>query len=167
MNETINLIKQRRSIRQYTNEDVDEEQVRTLLEAGMAAPSGRARDPWHFIVVRNAETRARLAQTHTFSDMCTRAPVVIVVCGDESLSEHWIADCAAATENILLAATGLGLGAVWVGIYPRPERESHVRQVLSIPAPIRILCMIPVGHPAEQKPPRTRYNPERVHFEQF
>jgi nitroreductase len=163
----IDLIKSRRSIRQYTNQPVTDEQVRLLLEAAMAAPSGSALDPWHFIVVRNAETRAKLAATHTFSDMCTRAPIVVAICGDEKISHHWIADSAAATENLLLAATSLGLGAVWVGIYPRAERESYVRQVLGVPDNVRILCLVPVGHPAEEKPPRTRYNPQRVHEEKF
>jgi nitroreductase len=163
----LDLIKRRRSIRQYTNQDVSEEEVRQLLEAAMSAPSGRALDPWHFVVVRAAATRARLAQTHTFSDMCSRAPVVIAVCGDEKLSDHWISDGAAATENLLLAATALGLGTVWVGIYPRAEREAHVREVLGIPPHIRILCLVPVGHPAEEKVPRTRYKAEKVHYEKF
>lgn len=163
----LDLIKQRRSIRQYTNQNVSEEQVRQLLEAAMSAPSGSARDPWHFIVVRDAATRQKLAATHTFSDMCARAPIVIAVCGDEKVSDHWISDGAAATENLLLAATALGLGAVWVGIYPRAESEAHVREVLGIPPHIRILCLIPVGHPGEEKPPRTRYNPAKVHNEKF
>jgi nitroreductase len=163
----LDLIKRRRSIRQYTNQDVTEEEVRQLLEAAMAAPSGSARDPWHFIVVRDTATRQKLSQTHTFSDMCARAPVVIVVCGDEKVSDHWISDGAAATENLLLAVTALGLGAVWVGIYPRAEREAHVRQVLDIPPNVRILCLIPIGHPAEEKPPRTRYNPAKVHYDRF
>jgi nitroreductase len=163
----LDLIKKRRSIRQYTNQDVSEDQVKQLLEAAMAGPSGRALDPWHFIVVRDPDRRARLAATHTFSDMCARAPVVIVVCGDEKLSDHWISDSAAAAENLLLAATALGLGSVWVGIYPRAEREAHVREVLAIPPHIRILCLAPVGHPAEEKPARTRFNPAKVHYDTF
>jgi nitroreductase len=163
----IDLIKRRRSIRRYTSDPVSEEHVRQLLEAAMSAPSGRAIDPWHFIVVRDAATRQKLAATHTFSDMCSRSPVVIAVCGDEHLSDHWISDDAAAAENILLAATALGLGAVWVGIYPRAEREAYVHEVLDVPSHIRILCLIPVGHPDEQKPPRTRFNAERVHVDKF
>jgi nitroreductase len=163
----IDLIRRRRSIRQFTNDDVSEEQIRLILEAAMSGPSGRGLDPWHFVVVRSSETRGKLAATHTFSDMCTRSPVVIAVCGDEKMSDHWIADCAAATENMLLAATALGLGSVWVGIYPRVEREAHVRATLGIPPHIRILCLVPMGHPGEQKPPRTRFNAARVHIERF
>lgn len=163
----LDLIKKRRSIRQYTDQDVTDEQVRMLLEAAMAAPSGSALDPWHFIVVRDAAARQKLASTHTFSDMCARAPVVFAICGDEKFSAHWIADCAAATENLLLAATALGLGGVWVGVYPRAEREDHVRAVLGVPPHIRILCLVPLGHPAEDKPPRTRYAAAKVHSETF
>jgi nitroreductase len=163
----LDLIKQRRSIRQYTAQAVSDEQVRQILEAGMAAPSGRALDPWHFVVVRDAATRQQLSQTHTFSDMCARAPVVIAVCGDEKMSDHWTADCAAAAQNMLLAVTGLGLGAVWIGVFPRAEREDHVRQVLGIPPHVRILCLIPVGYPGEEKPPRTRYDVAKVHREKF
>jgi nitroreductase len=163
----LDLIKRRRSIRRYTSETVSDEHIRQLLEAAMSAPSGRALDPWHFIVVHDAATRQKLAATHTFSDMCARAPVVLVVCGDEKISDHWISDGAAATQNILLAATALGLGAVWVGIYPRAEREAYVREALGVPPHIRILCLIPVGHPDEEKPPRTRFNPERVHVDTF
>lgn len=163
----LELIKRRRSIRQYTSQAVSDEQVQLLLEAAMAAPSASARDPWHFVVVRDAATRQKLSQTHTFSDMAARAPVVIAVCGDETASRHWIADCAAATENLLLAVTELGLGAVWVGVYPGAEREEHVRAVLGIPANIRILSLLPIGYPAEDKPPRTRFNAEKVHREKF
>jgi nitroreductase len=163
----IDLIKQRRSIRQYTSQPVSDEQIRQMLEAAMAAPSGRALDPWHFVVVRDPAVRQQLAATHNFSDMCARAPVVIAVCGDEKLSDHWIADSAAAAENLLLAVTALGLGGVWVGVYPRAEREDHVRTVLGIPANIRILCLLPIGHPAEQKPPRTRYTADKIHYDKF
>ena len=163
----LDLIKRRRSIRQYTSQDVTEEQVQQLLEAAMAAPSASARDPWHFVVIRDAATRQKLSQTHTFSDMAARSPVVIAVCGDEVVSKHWFTDCAAATENLLLAVTALGLGAVWVGIYPGAEREQHVRAVLGMPANMRVLSLIPIGHPAEDKPPRTRFNADKVHHEKF
>jgi nitroreductase len=167
MADLIDLIKQRRSIRQYTDQDVSDDDVRQLLECAMAAPSGRARDPWHFIVVRDAATREKLASTHEFSGMCSRSPLVLAVCGDQSISDHWISDGAAATENILLAATALGLGAVWVGIFPRTEREAYVQEVLGIPPHIRVFCLIPVGHPGEEKPSRTRYKAERVHYDKF
>jgi nitroreductase len=99
--------------------------------------------------------------------MCADAPVVFAVCAQERRSSHWAEDASAATENLLLAATGLNLGAVWVGIYPNSRQERHVRQVLGIPAGLRVLCLVPVGHPAESKPPRSKYNEIKVHYEKY
>lgn len=163
----LNWILKRRSIRAYTDDPVTDEQVRTLLEAAMAAPSASDLRPWAFVVVRDPARRQALAETHQWSTMCAHTPVVIAVVGDPAASDHWVEDCSAATENLLLAAAGLDLGAVWVAIYPRPQREAHVRQVLNIPDRLRPLCLVPIGHPAEQKPPRTRYEESKVHHETF
>ncbi|HEY74709.1 MAG TPA: nitroreductase family protein [Thermoflexia bacterium] len=163
----MDLIKKRRSIRKYTDEPVSDEEIRTMLEAAMAAPSANNSQPWEFVVVRDADLRRQLAQTHPWSGMCAGAPVVFVVCAHESRSSHWVEDASAATENLLLAAAGLDLGAVWVGIYPNQEREAHVRKVLGIPDDVRVLCLVPVGHPAESKPPRTQYDPQKVHYDGY
>lgn len=133
----------------------------------MAAPSASDIRPWAFVVVRERQRREALAKTHQWSTMCAHAPVVVVVVGDPAASDHWVEDCSAATENLLLAAAGLDLGAVWVAVYPRPQREAHVRQVLDIPDPLRPLCLVPIGHPAETKSPRTRYEEGKVHHETF
>lgn len=157
----------RRSIRAYTAEPVADEQIQALLQAAMAAPSANDVRPWAFVVVRDPVRRRALAETHPWSAMCAEAPAVIVVLGDPQASDHWIEDCSAATENLLLTASWLGLGAVWVAVYPRAEREAHVRQALNIPDRLRVLCLLPVGHPAEQKPPRTRYEASKVHAESW
>lgn len=163
----LDLIKKRRSIRAYTEEPVPEADVKALLEAAMAAPSAHNAQPWEFIVVRREDLRRQLAETHQWSDMCSDAPVVFVVCGHERHSDHWVEDTSAATENLLLAVAGVGLGAVWVGIYPRPQREAHVRKVLSIPDGMRVLCLVAVGHPAESKPPHTKYDESKVHYDGY
>jgi nitroreductase len=160
-------ILKRRSIRVFTNAPVDEPAVDALLQAAMAAPSARDIRPWAFVVVRDPECRRRLAATSEWSQMCAEAPVVIVVVGDPAASDFWIQDCSAATENLLLAAAGLGLGAVWVGVYPRGERETHVRRTLDIPDGMHVLCVVPVGHPGEEKPARTRYEAGKVHHDSF
>ncbi len=164
---TPDWVVKRRSIRAYTDAPVTEAEVQVLLEAAMAAPSANDTRPWAFVVVRDGECRRALAETHPWSAMCAQSPVVIAVLGDEHLSNHWIEDCSAATENLLLTASWLGLGAVWVAVYPRQEREDHVRRVLNVPARMRVLCLLPVGHPAEEKTPRTRYEQSKVHFETF
>jgi nitroreductase len=161
----LDLIKKRRSIRKYTGQAVTDEQIRQLLEAAMAAPSGSNLQSWEFVVVRDPDLKKQLAQTHTWSSMAADAAVVFVVCGNERASHHWVEDTSAATENLLLAATALGLGAVWVGIHPNVGREAHVRRVLDIPEGIRVLCLVPVGHPAESKPPRTQYQESKIHYE--
>ncbi len=159
------LIKKRRSIRQYTADPVSDADIRTLLEAAMAAPSGSDRRPWEFVVVRREDRRRHLAAMKQWSFMCADAPVVFVVCGDEGRSEHWVEDTSAATENLLLAAAGLDLGAVWVAVYPDRAREEYVRQALGIPPELRVLCLVPVGHPAEEKPPHTKYDEHKVHYD--
>jgi len=163
----LETIKARRSIRKYTKEPVSDEHIQTLLEAAMAAPSASNIQPWEFVVVRDEALRRKLSQTHQWSHMAADAPVVFVVLGDERKSHHWVQDSSAATQNLLLAATALGLGGVWVGIYPNEEREASVRASLEIPEGKRVLCLVPVGHPAEHKAPRTQFDAARVHFERY
>ncbi len=160
-------ILQRRSIREYTEAAVTAAQIEALLQAAMAAPSAHDFRPWAFVVVRDPERRQALARTHEWSGMCAQAPVVFAVLGDPDASEHWVEDCSAATENLLLAAPALGLGGVWVGIYPHPRSEAHVRRVLEIPEGWRVLCLLPVGVPAAAKPARTRYEAGKAHYEAF
>jgi len=163
----LETILKRRSIRLYTSEDVSSEQVAALFEAAQAAPSANDSRPWAFVVVRDAGRREALGQTHPWSGMCAAAPVVMVVLGDPLASRHWVEDCSAATENLLLAVTALDLGAVWIAVYPEPAREAHVRRVLGVPDNLRVLCLIPVGHPAESKAPRRRSQADKIHYETY
>ncbi len=162
----------RRSIRRFTDQPVDAEQIDMLLKAAMAAPSANNSKPWHFIVVTDGAIRDALAVAHPYARMASESPVCIVPCGESGLSrgsqsEFWIQDLSAATENILLAATGLGLGAVWCGVHPSEERVAAVRRVLGIPERVVPFALIPVGHPAEDKEPRTQYDGDRVHRERW
>lgn len=162
----------RRSIRSFTAEPVAPAQIEMLLKAAMAAPSAANRKPWHFVVVTDARVRAALAQAHPHAAMVAGAPLALVPCGEPSLSmpdrpDYWVQDLAAATENILLAATGLGLGAVWCGVHPVPDRVSALRRLLGIPDNVVPFALIAVGHPAESKEPRTQYDPERVHRDRW
>ncbi len=163
----LELIKKRRSIRKFTTAPVSDTDIQTLLEAAMAAPSANDLRPWEFVVVRRPELRRRLADMKQWSYMCADAPVVFVVCGDEQSSGHWVEDASAATENLLLAAVGLDLGGVWVAVYPDQPREQYARETLEIPAELRVLCLVPVGHPAESKPSHTKYDPAKVHYDGY
>jgi nitroreductase len=163
MDERLGIIFSRRSIRAYTDEAVSESDIKSLLEAGMAAPSASNRKPWHFVVVMDKAALQTLADTHPFGKMLRHAALAIAVCGDPAISDWWVQDCSAATENILVAAAGLGLGAVWLGCHGRPEREQAVRDVLGIPNQIGVLSLLSIGNPAEHKEARTQYDPAKVH----
>lgn len=163
MDDRLAAIFSRRSIRVYTDEPVSEADLRSLLEAGMAAPSGSNRKPWHFVAVTDRETLLALAEAHPYGKMVARAGAAIAVCGDPGASTWWVQDCSAATENILVAAAALGLGAVWIGCHGHAEREQAIRGVLGIPDSIGVLSLLSIGHPAEEKEARTQYDPNRVH----
>ena len=143
------------------------EDIQKLLEAAMAAPSGRNVRPWEFVVVTEPAVCERLSHATRPPCWSRGRRCVIVVCGREVDSHHWIVDGAAAAENILLEAVSLGLGGVWVGVFPVPEREAHVRQVIGLPEGVRPLCMVPVGHPAESPEPRTQYDAAHVHYNRY
>jgi nitroreductase len=165
--DALEAIMTRRSIRRYTSDPVPEESVRILLEAAMAAPTA-ADEPWHFVVVRERKLLDEVTRYHHHAHMLKQASVAITVCADPtsgSLRDRWPLDCAAATENILIAANALGLGACWVGIYPVEERILGVKGLLGIPDPLIPLCMVALGFPAERKQPSQRYRPERVHYD--
>jgi len=158
----------RRSVRAYTTESLTDEQLTTLLKAAMAAPSASNLKPWHFVVVTDREMLKDLSERHPYAGMLHQAPACIVVCGDRGVSDaFWVQDCSAATENILLAAAGMGLGACWLGVHPRPARETEISDLLELPEKVTPLCMIAVGYPGEEKAARTQYDPHRVHRERW
>ncbi len=163
MDDRLKGIFARRSIRRYTDEPLDEADLIALLEAGMAAPSASNRKPWHFVAVTKRETLCELAEAHPFGKMLAGAGAAIAVCGDPGISPQWVLDCSAATENILIAAATIGLGAVWLGCHGNPERERAIRGVLDIPDSIGMLSLLSIGHPAEEKEPRTQFDAARVH----
>lgn len=157
----------RRSIRKYTQEQVPEALVKDLLVAAMCAPSAQNQQPWQFVVINQPEILSELPKCSPYAQMADKAPLVIVVCGDTQLEKakgFWIQDCSAAIQNILIAANHKGLGAVWVGLYPREERVNAVRKLLGIPDHIIPLALIPLGYPAETKEPANRYDSAKVHY---
>ncbi len=168
MEEFLDLMYTRRSIRAFTEEAVSDKQLEAMLKAGMAAPSAQNLQPWHFVVVRKRKMLDELAEVHKYAYMLAKAPLAIIVCGDQEISsKHWVEDTCVATQNILLAATALGLGGVWVSIYPKSKHQKQVRELLDIPDHIGVLCALAIGHPAEKKKARTQYDQERVHEEEW
>ena len=166
----LDTIHARRSIRKFTGEEVGEAEVDEILDAAMAAPSAGNQQPWHFVVIRDRSLLNAVPGFHPHARMAEQAPVAVLVCGDPTLEKHqgyWVQDCAAATENLLLAVTAKGLGAVWCGVHPRPEREEGFRKLLGVPPHVVPFAFVPIGRPGEEKPPASRYNPERVHRERW
>jgi nitroreductase len=167
----LDVIRKRRSIRKFTDEDVSEEQVETLLEMAMCAPNRLNRQPWHFVVVRDKELQKQVADVLRIHPYLETAPVVIAVCGLPEASPTWIMDVSAATENLVLAATAMGLGTVWVG---SPDTvmwdllEETLCDALAIPyEDVRVPALVAVGHPAQELPPHgkhDRFDRTKVHY---
>jgi len=170
MNPSLQFIFSRRSVRRYQDREIPEGILTDLLEAAMAAPSAVARDPWRFIVTRKKETMGRIADLLPNGQMLRRAAAAIVVLGDiekahDGKQSYLLQDCSAAVENILLAATALGLGSCWLGVHPRPERMEGIRALFDLPGNIVPVAGISLGWPERQPEPRTRYASASVHWE--
>lgn len=171
MNEFIDLIYRRRSIRKFTEKPVSKETLTELLKAGMAAPTAMNGQPWEFVVVTNPETLNKFRGALMFAKQNYTA--VICVCGSKLVEKSklgdrfWVQDCSAATENILLAATALGLGSVWIGVHPIFTSVLQVRTILNLPEDVTPLNLIGLGYPAEEKDARTQYDEKKVHWETY
>ena len=168
--EILEGIMSRRSIRKYSGEPVDDATVETLLRAATAAPSAGNQRSWRFVVLRDRAARERVAACSPYAGMLPGAGVGIVVCGETEGEKHpgyWVQDCAAAVQNILLAAGALGLGAVWLGFHPDQGRASCCAEVLGLPATVVPLAVVSIGHPAETKPPAERFRAEHVHTDRW
>ena len=163
----------RKSVRSYTDRPVSREQLDTLVRAAMAAPTGRDMRPWRFVIINERETLKALSDSLPFAKMLPEAQAAIVVCGDMSVtdkegnpSRNWPFDCSAATENLLLMAESMGLGAVWTAAAD-DARAAVVRRVLGVPEEVKPFCVIPVGFPAEDKKAKDKWKPEKVHQEKW
>jgi nitroreductase len=169
--DTLEAILTRRSIRDYTRQPVPGEIIRELLQAAMSAPSSKDSRPWHFLVLENRRTLNRVPLYFPYAFMIRRAPVAIVVCGDQSMSvfgEYWTIDCAAASQNIVLAAHARGLGACWCGAYKAEVPQTVSFQTwLGLPLNIIPFAIIPIGYPTETKPAMDRFDSGRVHVNKW
>jgi nitroreductase len=158
----------RRSIRAYQDRPLERALLVKLLEAAMAAPTACNAQPWEFVVIVDEEGLARMRTLLPFGKY--NAPAAIVVCGsmekalNNCAERYWVQDCSAALENILVAAAGMGLGTVWMGVYPIEERVQAVRAALDLPATVTPLGVVYAGYPGETKEPRTQYEEGRVHW---
>lgn len=168
----LSAIMTRASVRQFTSQPIGADTLDLLVKAGMAAPTAMNLQPWAFIVVTEQAMLDSLAAVHPYSNLQT-ATAAIIVCGDLDKAadgfgrDFWIQDCSAATENILIAAHAMGLGAVWCGVYPNPKVVPGVTRVLSIPERVIPLNIITMGHPAAEVQPKDKWNPQNVHYQKW
>jgi len=165
----IQNIMMRKSVRNYTAEPIAKDALERLVRAGMAAPTAGNKQPWKFVVIDQRALLDALAGKLPYAKMLARAPAAIAVCGDMTKTfpdkpddEYWIQDCSAASENILLAAEALGLGAVWTGVYPVSDRVAAVQEILHLDKKLVPLNVIAVGHPAGGEPPKDKWKPENL-----
>ncbi len=163
---TLEAIRTRRSIREYTDQPVSHDAIEELLNAAMNAPSAANEQPWQFIVIDDRNILDRIPTISPYAEMCTRAQVAVLVCADLRLlrmPDFWVQDCAAATENLLLAAHEIGLGAVWTGVYPVEDRVQGFRTLFSLPDHIVPFALVPIGHPASVPSREERDRKDRIH----
>ncbi len=172
MEECLKVIYTRRSVRSYADKEIPEEDILKILKAAMLAPSAGNEQPWHFIVVRSREKLRKLAEAHPYGKMVARAAAAIIVCCDPKLSKYpypmWVQDCSAATQNILLAARALGIGSVWIGVYPVEDRMEAIRNVLGIPRDVIVFSLVPLGYPHSENDfyeAPDRFKEERIHYD--
>jgi len=164
----MDLITSRRSIRHFTGQTITDDQVNSILTAAMAAPSAGNEQPWEFIIIRNRDTFNSIKEVHPYASALDEAPIAILVCGNmqrEKFTGFWVQDCSAATQSILLKAVEMGMGAVWLGVYPLQERVSALQNILHLPEHILPLALIPIGYPAESKDAINRFDTTRIHYE--
>ncbi|MHC1777190.1 MAG: nitroreductase family protein [Lentimicrobium sp.] len=164
----LEILHARTSVRQYSDRIVTEEQLETLVRAGMAAPSAVNRQPWFFSAVNDRVLLDELGNRLPYAKMLLQAPAAIVVCGnmekapDAWQQEFWIQDCSAATQNILLAAGSMGLGSVWTAVYPAPDRIEIVRNALNLPPHLIPLNVLPIGYPVGPQRVKDKWKPENM-----
>lgn len=160
----------RRSIRAYSEKPVSDKEVRKMLEAAMMAPTARNYQPWYFVVIRERKLLDEITVIHPHAKMLRGAPLAVLICGDknkENEPAYIVQNCSGATENLLLAAHGLGLGAVWVGVHPREPRIEGIRKLLDLPDYVQPVSLISIGYPAEEKKSESRYRQEYVKYDKW
>ncbi|MGB2579951.1 nitroreductase [Elusimicrobium simillimum] len=168
--ETKEAIFKRRSIRKYKNIPLDQAQVEALLRAAMAAPTGRNIQDWRFVVVRERGNLQKIMLAHPYAKMVETAPLAIIVCSDfivDNAARFWEVDCAAAIQNIMIAATGMGLGSVWLGVSNDKARLEGIKKYFELPENIMPVGIVVVGTADEEKQPEDRYDPAKVHYEKW
>lgn len=163
-------ILERKSVRKYTDQAVSPDTIQELLQAAMSAPTSNNKRPWHFVVVREREILTEIPKYSPYAQAAKAAPAAIIVCADlllEKSIESCGLDCAAATENILIAAQDIRLGAVWLTLYPERERMDGIQKLLGLPESVLPFMVVPIGYPAENRSLPKRFDETRIHYDRW
>lgn len=163
-------IMKRGNTRKFKDQPVGDEEIQQLLRAAMQARTAGNQTPWHFIVVRNEALIKALAHNSMTAGPIRKAPVALVLLGDSrglTFPESWTMDLAAAAENILIEAEHLGLGTLWISVYPNEDRIRHIRSLFEMPLEVTPFCIIPVGYPADRPIRLNHFDASRIHYDAF
>lgn len=166
----MDIIFKRRSIRRYTNQEISENMIEKIIRAGMAAASAHNEQPWQFVVLKDKNILSDITRFHPYSRMLLEANCAIVVCGDlsdEKREKFWVQDCSATTQNMLLMSTELGLGSVWLGVYPNEDIVKQLKEMLNMPEYIIPFSIVSLGYPAETKETIDRFDKSKVHINKW
>jgi nitroreductase len=164
--DVMEAIHTRRSIRKFQLQSVPDELVTEMLAAAMSAPSAGNQQPWHFVLITDPDLLAKAPGINPHAAMAREAPLAILICGDLDLEKYpgyWVQDCSAATQNMLLAAHGKGLGAVWTGIYPLQDRVEGFKRLCNLPDKVIPLALVVIGYPVQTLKPENRFRADRIH----
>jgi len=172
ISDTLSVIHNRKSVRNFTGESITQDEIDILLKAAMAAPSAVNCQPWEFIVVTDRKTLDALGEALPYAKMIFKAGGAIIVCGvpaqaHKQMKEYAVIDSTLASQNILLAAEAIGLGAIWTAAYPYPDRMMSVKTILNIPEDIIPLNVIPIGHPSGEDVPKEKFCLKKIHWEMW
>ncbi|MEW5737036.1 MAG: nitroreductase family protein [Thermodesulfobacteriota bacterium] len=164
--DVLTAIHTRRSVRIFSIQSIPDELLQKGLAAAMAAPSAGNQQPWHFVLLRDKDLLQKVTLILPNAPMSRQAQAGVLICADLALEKYpgyWVLDCAAAVENLLLAAHGLGLGAVWTGVYPNADRMEGFRKLLNLPDSVMPHSFVPMGWPGSRPKAEDRFKPERIH----
>lgn len=166
----MDIIFKRRSIRQFTDKKIPETVVTEIIKAGMSAPSANNQQTWEFIIIDDEEAKQKISKIHPYFFTVKEAAISILVCGNLNLEkspDYWVQDCAAATENMLLAITANNLGGVWIGVYPREDKVKGLKHFFKLNDKIIPFSLIALGYPDETKEPHTDFDYKRIHLNKW
>jgi len=168
--ETLESIYTRRSVRKYNDQKISDEMIKKLLKAAFLAPSAGNQQPWHFVIIDDKKILEKIPDFHPRAEFIKNSQKSILVCADKNLEtfkDYFPLDCSASTENILIAARSLGLGACWVGIYPKKERIERLRGLLNIPENAIPFSIVALGYTSQEQKEVDRYKEDRIHHNKW